>query len=174
MCVIHAGLDIPLEGYISKNDTLPTNNIASTPILSDNKKNYILGMYNDYKSLENPVDTTLYTLGCFLTNYFEMKDANTIGADKYFHARANYNAAQQGIVGSTVAKLFSDLREYSDSYRNTHKKGYSFELSQKDIEEDQQANAEGRKLGRQYPVTPAYNTLKHFMPKGFPDRYKNK
>lgn len=97
-----------------------------------------------------------------------------IGADKYFHARANYNAAQQGIVGSVIAKMISDLREWTDNYRNINEKGYDSAFSLKDINEDQQANEEGRELGRRFPTSPAYEKLKHLMPKGFPERYKRK
>lgn len=34
--------------------------------------------------------------GDFLRNYEDMKDANTIGADKYFHYKANYEASSRG------------------------------------------------------------------------------
>lgn len=154
-----------LYGSVNKND----NNLKRKEIF-----NYLIGMFNDYKSIEAPLNVAAYTLGSFLTNYKEMKDANTLGADKYFHARANYNAAQQGIVGSVVAKMISDLREWSDNYRNVNKKGYDPAFSLKDINEDQQANEEGRELGRRYPTSPAYEKLKHLMPKGFPEKYKRR
>ena len=34
-----------------------------------------------------------------------MKDANTIGADKYFHAKGNYEAANRGAGGKHAATL---------------------------------------------------------------------
>lgn len=37
--------------------------------------------------------------------YYDMKEANYIGADKYFHARGNYDAAQHGPGGVAAAKL---------------------------------------------------------------------
>ena len=132
----------------------------------------LTGMFNDYKSLEDPANTIWYVLGEFLTNYNNMKDADTHGADKYFHAKANYEAAQQGILGSAVAKLISDIREWSDSYRNINEKKYTLEESNKDINEDQAANDEGRRLGRENPTAPPYEILKHLMPNGFPKRYK--
>ena len=155
-----------LTGAASKIDQKPDGQ------KNNNKLEYLQGMFNDYKSLEDPVNTALYSLGAFLTNYSNMKDANTIGADKYFHAKANYEAAQQGIVGSTVAKIISDLRELTDSYRNIHEKGYTPEFSKKDSDEDQKANDEGRNLGRQHPTESAENMLKHLMPKGLPKRYR--
>jgi len=154
-----------LYGSVSKN-----NNNLNRNVISD----YLLGMFNDYKSMEDPLNAVAYTLGSFLTNYKVMKDADTYGADKYFHARANYNAAQQGIVGSVVAKIISDLREWTDNYRNINEKGYDSAFSIKDINEDQQANEEGCELGRRFPTSPAYEKLKHLMPKGFPERYKRK
>lgn len=38
---------------------------------------YIMGSYNDYKGLHDPTNTVWYTLGSFLTNWKEMKEANT-------------------------------------------------------------------------------------------------
>lgn len=157
--------NITLYGSVTKNDNSLSGNAIS---------DYLLGMFNDYKSIEYPLNSAAYTLGSFLTNYNEMKDADTHGADKYFHARANYNAAQQGIVGSVVAKMISDLREWTDNYRNINEKGYDPTFSIQDIKEDQRANEEGRELGRRYPTAPAYEKLKHLMPNGFPERYKRR
>ena len=39
---------------------------------------------------------------------------------KYFHAKANCEAAQRGIVGEMIAKAIGDLREFVDSYNNIH------------------------------------------------------
>ncbi len=138
------------------------------------KADLLQGMFNDYKSLKDPGNTAAYVLGEFLTNYNNMKDADTKKADKYFHAKANYEAAQQGIVGSVVAKLISDIRELTDSYRNVHEKGYTPEFSKKDSEEDQKANSEGRRLGRKYPTKPPYEALEHLKPKGLPERYQKR
>ena len=38
-----------------------------------------------------------------------MKDANTIGADKYFHSKANCDGAKRGELGAKVAKGISDF-----------------------------------------------------------------
>ena len=35
----------------------------------------------------------------------DMRDANTIGADKYFHARGNYDASQRGPGGRWAAEV---------------------------------------------------------------------
>ena len=138
------------------------------------KADLLQGMFNDYKSLKDPSNTAAYVLGEFLTNFNNMKDADTKKADKYFHAKANYEAAQQGIVGSAVAKIISDLREWNDAYRNIHEKGYTKEYSEKDIAEDQKANNEGRELGRKYPIKPPYEALDYLKPNGLPKRYQKR
>ncbi|KFV08767.1 Serum amyloid A protein, partial [Tauraco erythrolophus] len=37
--------------------------------------------------------------------YRDMREANYIGADKYFHARGNYDAAQRGPGGAWAARV---------------------------------------------------------------------
>lgn len=37
--------------------------------------------------------------------YRDMREANYIGADKYFHARGNYDAARRGPGGAWAAKV---------------------------------------------------------------------
>ena len=43
-----------------------------------------------------------------------MKNAKTVGANKYFHCVANCQAAKQGYVGDTVANVTSETREQID------------------------------------------------------------
>lgn len=52
----------------------------------------------------------------FGRNYNDMRTANTIGADKYFHCKANCEAAQRGWVGKATACVISDAREGVDQY----------------------------------------------------------
>lgn len=139
---------------------------------SHSNSNLIQGLINDIVSLEDPLNTLYQTISIFLVNYYQMRDADTHGADKYFHAKANCEAAQRGIVGEMIAKAIGDLREFVDSYKNIHIKKYTIEESLKDIQEDLEANQEGRDLGRQYPTENPYELLKHRIPNGFPDRYK--
>jgi len=44
-------------------------------------------------------------------NYKEMKEANVIGADKYFHCMANCQAASRGPGGRCASVVLSNLRE---------------------------------------------------------------
>jgi hypothetical protein len=50
----------------------------------------------------------------FVGNYKDMRDANTVGADKYFHCKANCEASSRGSVGDKTACLLSDSREWVD------------------------------------------------------------
>nr|XP_019570531.1 PREDICTED: serum amyloid A protein-like [Rhinolophus sinicus]XP_019570532.1 PREDICTED: serum amyloid A protein-like [Rhinolophus sinicus]XP_019570533.1 PREDICTED: serum amyloid A protein-like [Rhinolophus sinicus] len=88
--------------------------------------------------------------------YSDMKEANFIGADKYFHARGNYDAAQHGRGGVAAAKLISDAREASDLLRSGDS-GRGVE----DSKADQRANKWGWS-GRD----PNY-----FRPPGLPSKY---
>lgn len=138
--------------------------IISTYSIMNN--NTIARILNDINSLLYPLTTLTTTLAEFWNNYDTMVKANVINADKYYHAKANCEAAQNGILGSAIAKGISDLREYNDDYRNINEKKYSLEESLKDIMEDQTANHEGRNLGRKYPTNSCSDLLKHRIPRG--------
>lgn len=75
----------------------------------------------------------------FKDNYKKMKEARTIDADKYFHCKANYEAASRGPVGYAASKALSDGREVY---------GFLKGDGLKDIHEDQIANTYGRVLGQ--------------------------
>jgi hypothetical protein len=77
--------------------------------------------------------------GEFLRNYKAMRDANTIGADKYFHCKANCEASQRGSEGKAAAKVISDVREYVDQNVKGDPKSAS--------DADQVANEYGRAQG---------------------------
>jgi len=53
-------------------------------------------------------------VGDFWGNYDDMRSANTIGADKFFHCMANCEAARRGRAGRVVAHGISELRELFD------------------------------------------------------------
>ncbi|MCW7541279.1 hypothetical protein OOT46_26060 [Aquabacterium sp. A7-Y] len=53
-------------------------------------------------------------LADFSRNYNNMRDANTIGADKYFHCKANCEATRRGKYGEELACVISDAREWTD------------------------------------------------------------
>lgn len=72
-------------------------------------------------------------MGDFLRNYKDMRDANYIGGDKYFHCKANCEATKRGPLGEATAEVISDARELIDHYIKND--------SAESCEEDQKAKA---------------------------------
>lgn len=141
---------------------------------SNFNSNYLNSLLNDLVALEQPYNTLMQVISIFITNWIEMKDAAVKGGDKYFHAKANCEAAQRGLLGEILAEAFGNLREISDNYRNLKEKRMSIEASLQDIKEDLEANKEGRDLGHRHPLFDAYDMLRHRIPNGFPERYRKK
>jgi len=99
------------------------------------------------------------SVGDFVLNWSHMVIANTIDADKYFHAKANYFASSKGEGGVRMAQIFSNTREKTDLIR----KGGPTSARNA----DQVANLVGRK-GAQLGVKNTYQLLR---PKGLSWRY---
>ncbi|NWV08580.1 SAA protein, partial [Ptilonorhynchus violaceus] len=79
--------------------------------------------------------------------YRDMREANYKGADKYFHARGNYDAARRGPGGAWAAKVISDAREkWQSDVSGRHAE---------DTRADQEANAWGRSGGDPNRYRPA-------------------
>ncbi|XP_033747075.1 LOW QUALITY PROTEIN: uncharacterized protein LOC117332300 [Pecten maximus] len=85
--------------------------------------------------------------------YKDMRDANWKNSDKYFHARANHDAARHGPGGRWAAKVISDARENWQS--GVSGRGHE------DTRADQEANRWGRNGGDPNKYRPA----------GLPSRY---
>ncbi|XP_078581471.1 serum amyloid A-5 protein-like [Branchiostoma floridae x Branchiostoma japonicum] len=91
--------------------------------------------------------------GDMYSAYRDMRESNWRNADKYFHARGNYDAAQRGAGGRWAAEVISNARE-----------GYQSGLSgqgEADTRADQEANEWGRNGG----------DPNRYRPEGLPDRY---
>ncbi|XP_052458696.1 serum amyloid A [Carassius gibelio] len=87
-----------------------------------------------------------------LRAYQDMRKANWRGADKYFHARGNYDAARRGPGGKWAARVISDGRE---ALQGLSRRGNS------DAAADQAANRWGRNGGNP----------NRYRPKGLPRKY---
>ena len=114
----------------------------------------------------NSWDTLVQTMegtGYFIENYSDMRTANTIGADKYFHCKANCQAAQLGATGVDVAKFISDTREYADVK--------IFGSSIADSYADQFANVHERTNGALSPNTPCSIICGPYRPNGLDPRF---
>jgi hypothetical protein len=144
---------------------------AISDLASFLNEKFIEPVRNTIEECIDLLDQIVGTVQDFVQNYQDMKEANTIGADKYFHAKANCDGTQRGELGEEIAKGISDLREWTDYYRNIYEKGMSEAESAKDIYEDQQANEFGRQQGREYPDIPCDVLIDVLRPRGLPDRY---
>ncbi|XP_063254180.1 serum amyloid A protein-like [Prinia subflava] len=88
-----------------------------------------------------------------LRAYRDMREANYRGADKYFHARGNYDAARRGPGGAWAARVISDARENWQSSVSGR--------GAEDTRLDQEANAWGRSGG----------DPNRYRPRGLPSKY---
>lgn len=103
----------------------------------------------------------------FLDNYQDMRDANTIGGDKYFHCSANCEAARRGPGGEAVAHGGSALREALDFPMNIYD-GLSPTESLLDCVVDEAANATGREGD---PSLPCSQVCAGLRPNGLPPQF---
>ena len=124
--------------------------------------------------IENYIDELeqiFKAINIFIKNYNDMKEANTKRADKYFHSKANCEASQLGDFGEITAKGISDLREFTDSFKNVYIKGMTEVESAKDSADDEKANEYGRNQGRNNPNENCGDLVEIYRPNGLPIRY---
>ncbi|TAG67879.1 MAG: hypothetical protein EAZ25_05665 [Oscillatoriales cyanobacterium] len=117
-------------------------------------------------------------LGIFIRNFQDMKK---VGADKYFHCKANCEAAQLGPEGEFVAKFISDTREHTDFIKNfLLRKPAPPKVRQgleplifvlKDCNQDLVANIHGRTGGRNNPNGSCKTICQPFRPANLPAQY---
>lgn len=99
----------------------------------------------------------------FLRNYSDMRTANFIQSDKYFHCKANCEASKRGRGGYAVAICISNTREWYDATV----KGYP----RSDSTGDHVANVMGRigaKLGQGQSCA---RICQFFRPPGLPTNF---
>jgi hypothetical protein len=132
--------------------------------------NDVKRVLNDIASLINPLRAVSNTVVSFIENLEELRAANDASVDKYHHAKANCEAAQNGVVGSATARVLSDAKEAYDEICGTLKQKSSVLnniVDKLDIcrsngadPEDQIANEYGRKQGRKYPDISCHDLVK--------------
>ena len=103
------------------------------------------------------------TVGDFAGNYSDMRQAWWKGADKYFHCKANCQAAQRGPTGEDTACFISDTREWWDQ----NVKG----SPSSDSAQDQEANQYGRSQGMMNPKGSCAAMCVKYRPRGLPNKY---
>ena len=114
----------------------------------------------DY-SILFPVDM-LQAAYDFYKNYFNMRHAKNPGSDKYFHAKANFQATHHGPGGKFFAIHFSNLREMWDM-----RTGDTYEMSL----HDQVANAYGREQAKYFKSDEFREALKLYRTHDLPYKY---
>ena len=155
----------------SKQDGVPTGGASALQNIQDM---YTRNINHEKEQAEKYADTIKQipnAIGDFVQNYNDMKEANTIGADKYFHAKANTEASQRGFLGELTASVISNLREITDTFKNTLFKGMTLKDSIKDSKEDLRANQYGRMQGRNYPNKNSKDLVDKYRPNGLPQKY---
>jgi hypothetical protein len=93
-------------------------------------------------------------------NYINMRDANTIGADRYFHCKGHCEAARRGDGGRDASELIGEAREQFDE----KVKG----SPQWDCNADRAANSQGRSGNANISCKQVCGSLR---PKGLNKRY---
>jgi len=135
------------------------------------QKNYIGPFGINIEDCYNALKKIHTAISIFIKNYNDMKIANTKKADKYFHSKANCEAAQLGNVGEITAQAISDLREFTDSFKNVCAKKMAIKDSLKDIKEDQEANKYGRRQGSANLYHSCRDLVEIYRPNGLPTKY---
>ncbi|OGP46558.1 MAG: hypothetical protein A2022_06910 [Deltaproteobacteria bacterium GWF2_42_12] len=101
--------------------------------------------------------------GDFYRNFNDMNKTNIKnGGDKYFHCKANCEAAKRGLGGKDAACLISNAKEYKDVYWSGHPVS--------DSVADQAANRYGRGGGANTNL-PCELVCQPYRPPGLPPQY---
>ena len=99
------------------------------------------------KQMLETMHRVLNSIKIFEVEYYAMRGANTHGADKYFHAKANARVAQQGNTGYATAYILSKGREIAQvAYTVIFEYG-KLDTKLRDRKEDMKANEKGREIG---------------------------
>ncbi|MEN3157788.1 RHS repeat-associated core domain-containing protein [Alkalimonas sp. NCh-2] len=137
-----------------------------------NTYGYVLGnplIYTDFYGLypgKEIIEFIPSAIGAdfdFYRNYRHMREANTIGADKYFHCKANCQAASRGLGGRVESYLLSEIRELLDQYFKGD--------SRMECDADREANDYGRKHGTNASHGDCAKICIPFRPNGLPNHY---
>lgn len=145
-----------------QNEIDDINNIKNE--YSDTNNNEIVITIKDITSLSFPLETLLGVVASFVNNYILLLMEQDGTMDKYYHSKANCEAAQYGVIGSIYAEGLSNFKEYYDSFTYIHTHKVSKEKALMDSNADQNANHEGRNKGRNYPLDFCGDLMKHRVP----------
>ena len=111
---------------------------------------------------------TIYDFG---KNYYDMHIDKTIGGDKYFHCKANFEATRRGETAESLATLLSNLRELSNAQSNPIRKNLTVQESVTDCIEDQFANITGRQNAKNMLYKNAKEGCQQYRVGGINEKY---
>ena len=112
---------------------------------------------------QSPTQQRIGAIQDFTRNFQNMRDANTRGADKYFHCVANCQATRRGPIGEQVARQLSNAREWSQWVENHFGDG--------DEAADRAANQRGRNGARGNPGVSCHQVCRTEAPSWLSSRW---
>ena len=119
---------------------------------------------------QNPVRQVVGAVSDMVRNYFDMKRDKTIGADDYFHCKANYEAADRGDLGRATANWLGDKKEDFDYYKN-QLRGLSPIKASADRIHDRKINEIGRQRAQSGLYSDSKEACSSFRVRGINAKY---
>ena len=119
---------------------------------------------------QNPIRQVSGAIADMTRNYFDMKRDGTIGADDYFHCKANYEAADRGDFGRATATWLRNKKEDFDYYKN-QVRGLSPLAASVDRIHDRKVNEIGRQRAQSGLYSNSREACNSFRVKGINEKY---
>lgn len=119
---------------------------------------------------QNPVQQMVGAIADMTQNYFDMKRDNTIGNDDYFHCKANYEAADRGNIGRSIAQWIGNKKEDFDYYKNQFRGLSPLEASIDRIH-DRKVNQIGRQRAQSVLYSNSKDACNSFRVRGINEKY---
>jgi peptidoglycan hydrolase-like protein with peptidoglycan-binding domain len=108
-------------------------------------------------------------VGDFVKNRQDMVKEGRIGADKYFHCKANYEATKRGKDGEIAAHILRNARELLWLPKEAYKTGLKRAID--DSRQDQEANRHGRDASKTDKYGSVQEACSKYRPRGLDERY---
>ena len=119
---------------------------------------------------QNPVRQVVGAVSDMTRNYFDMKRDGTVGNDDYFHCKANYEAADRGDWGRSIAQWLGDKKEDFDYYKN-QVRGLSPMAASVDKIHDRKINEIGRQRAQSGLYSNSREACNSFRVKDINEKY---
>ena len=137
----------------------------------NNVQKYNQEVLNSINQQQSPWQQVTGAITDMSRNYFDMKQDNTVGADDYFHCKANYEAANRGPWGAATAQFIGDAKEEFDYFKNRLYKGLSYPDALADYWHDKDVNKQGREMVHSPLYSNAKDACQYQRVKDINDKY---